>query len=273
MLIATGQEVRASNSSDPAITVFPVERADLPLLQPLISDMATAPDGTLWFIWGISANGGGPAGIGTVGSSGQVDTFRAPNGWTLTDLTVGGGFEWVTESHGGSQYIGQWTPAGTPVQEFPVTAGGLRGIAWGPDGALWFAGGASDDTCGLLGGFIGRMTTSGAVTTFPLPARSDNRNGASDVAVGSDGALWFDLPNQASIGRITTAGTVNVFALPGAWSPCDYVADMDVAAGSDGATWTGANWTGGVRRVTSGGAIGTYPAGSSLYSKIGRAHV
>ena len=275
-LIATGQHVQASNSSDPAISVFPVEAPGFAGLQPLITELAAAPDGSLWFTWEIgAANSTVPAtsGIGTVSSSGQVGMFGAPAGWTLIGLTVGSGFEWATETHGGAQYIGQWTPAGTLLQEFPVAAGALRGIAWGPDGNLWFAAGTSDNGCGLTGSFIGRMTTSGTVTAFPLPARTDggngNGNGAIDIAAGPDGALWFDLPNQASIGRITPAGTVNEFALPGAWSPCDYVSDMDLAAGPDGAMWIGSNWSGGARRVTSDGTVGTHAA-SGVYSITAR---
>lgn len=273
LLIASGQNAKASNSSDPAISVFPVEAPAFPGLQPLITDLATAPDGSLWFTWEISAaNSTVPAtsGIGTVSNSGQVGMFGAPAGWTLIDLTVGGGFEWVTETHGSAHYIGQWTAAGILVQEFPVAAGGLRGIAWGPDSALWFAAGQSDTTCGLTGSFIGRMTTSGTVTAFPLPARTDggngNGNGALDIAAGPDGALWFDLPNQASIGRITPAGSVSVFAVPGGWSPCDYVSDMDLAAGSDGAMWIGSNWSGGVRRFTPDGSVETHAASSNLFS-------
>ncbi len=55
-----------------------------------------------------------------------------------------------------------WAAAGT-VTEFPAT-GASFGITAGPDGNLWFT---------VTGaGQIGRISTSGSVTLFPIPTAS-----------------------------------------------------------------------------------------------------
>jgi hypothetical protein len=59
----------------------------------------------------------------------------------------------------------------------------------GPDGALWFAEG--------LGSGIGRITTAGSITDYPVSA---SFGGVFDIAAGPDGALWFTA--QGGIGRL-----------------------------------------------------------------------
>lgn len=83
-------------------------------------------------------------------------------------------------------------------------------ILRGPDRALWFIG---DD-----GGQIGRITTAGAITQFPL-SKADR----PDIAAGPDQAMWFteaqctsedaDIDvecSDAKIGRIPTAAAPRV---------------------------------------------------------------
>lgn len=261
-VVAT-QHVAASNTSDPAITAYAVSRPGAG--DPLINDVMPGPEGWLWFTW--ATGDGSLSGIGTVYSNGSVGTFTTPNGWTVNHMTTGNGYVWAAESHAGAQYIAQWAPSSAIVATFPVTgAAALQGITWGPDGALWFAAGSSADSCGMQGGFIGRMTTSGDVTTFALPAGGGGDNGAEDIAPGPDGALWFDLPKEASIGRITTSGTINVYTLPGAQSQCDFASDQELAAGPDGAEWVGGRGSGGVHRVSSDGSITTYAVSNDLFS-------
>ena len=254
------QQVAASNADEPWITLYPVQRPEAGGSSPLIKDMVIGPDGALWFTWEISSAtpGGGLSGVGTVTNSGHVGTFPAPSGWNVIDLTSGGGSLWVTETHVGAAYIGQVQPSGQFGQSFPAAGGALRGIAWGPDGALWYAAGASDDSCGMQGGFIGRMTTSGATTSFQLPGQAGD-TGAEDIVPGPDGALWFDQPNSGSVGRVTPSGSVSVFRLAGAQPQCQFVSDQVLAAGSDGAMWVGGMWTGGVQRVEADGTATAYP--------------
>src|ERR1019366_5606741 len=61
-------------------------------------------------------------------------------------------------------------------------------IAVGPDGALWF----TEDVFNIPGKncVIGRITTSGAITEYPiLTANSD----VTGIAAGPDGALWYSV--------------------------------------------------------------------------------
>jgi virginiamycin B lyase len=100
--------------------------------------------------------------------------------------------------------------------EFPLPTGssGAFGITTGPDGALWFT-----ETFK-----IGRITTTGTITEFPLPAG----NGAAGITVGPDGALWFAY--SSGIGRITTAGAITQF-------PSTMGSPLGITAGPDGALW------------------------------------
>ena len=67
------------------------------------------------------------------------------------------------------------------------------GIAAGSDGNLWFA------EYNPRANNIGRVTTSGALTEFPIPTpRSED----IDIAAGADGNLWFTENFANNIGRI-----------------------------------------------------------------------
>ena len=69
------------------------------------------------------------------------------------------------------------------LTNFELPNGRASAIARGSDGALWFP---EED------GVITRMTTSGAMTTFPVSAGS--------ITSGSDGAIWFT--QVAGVGRM-----------------------------------------------------------------------
>jgi hypothetical protein len=99
-----------------------------------------------------------------------------------------------------------------------------RSITAGPDGALWFITGSAS-------GQIGRITTAGALTTFPIPNSFVNMNGLDALTPGPDDALWFTGNNSDSIGRVTTSGAVQIFVVPGVNRP------GDIVAGPDGAVW------------------------------------
>ena len=77
----------------------------------------------------------------------------------------------------------------------------------GPDGNLWF----TEDSSGMRAP-IGRITPSGTVTEFPLPAGDSARH----LTVGPDGNLWFTEGSTTgpAIGRITPAGAITEFPLP-----------------------------------------------------------
>ena len=127
----------------------------------------------------------------------------------------------------------------------------------GPDGALWFPiHGADQISLASLNG-IGRITTSGVVSTFLLPTLPDNAT-AGALTVGSDGALWFPIDTSAfgstfgAVGRITTSGTITVFPTPGHF-PRD-----QMILGPDGAIWF-PDAPLSVGRITTTGAVTFFP--------------
>lgn len=127
------------------------------------------------------------------------------------------------------------------ITEFPIPIAADTIVA-GSDGALWFA--ARDRNKNT----IGRITTDGAVTEFPIPTPVGTRASVfTNLAAGPDGALWFGLvrdipaprgpsalgqPWIMSVGRITTAGAISEFLLPS-----DSDAVFGITAGPDGALW------------------------------------
>jgi hypothetical protein len=72
-----------------------------------------------------------------------------------------------------------------------------RGNHAGPDGAIWFN--------ELAANQIGRITTAGAFTEFPVPTPNAFPEGGEIVA-GPDGNLWFTENSANKIGRMTTSG-------------------------------------------------------------------
>jgi virginiamycin B lyase len=110
------------------------------------------------------------------------------------------------------------------VTEFTtgVTAGSEPGsIVAGPDGNLWFT--------EMAGNRIGRISTDGTVTEFPLPDNTD----PVGITVGPDNNLWFSAAH--GIGRITTGGTVTNFRVPAPYLTNGLYA---IAAGADGNLWS-----------------------------------
>jgi hypothetical protein len=54
---------------------------------------------------------------------------------------------------------------------------------------------------------IGRITTAGTITEYPIPTACA---GPSGIVASPDGALWF---TGSGIGRITTSGTITEYCL------------------------------------------------------------
>jgi virginiamycin B lyase len=93
-------------------------------------------------------------------------------------------------------------PAFRPaMSEFPLptAASTPYAIALGPDGNLWFTQRDRHK--------IGRITSAGAITEFPLAAGSS----PTGIVAGPDGCLWFAM--VAKIGRITPTGAIREFPI------------------------------------------------------------
>ncbi len=223
----------AAAASVGAITEFPLPGANL-----APTSITTGSDGNLWF----TENGN----IGRMTPLGALSQFPSATGTWITPGPDGA--LWFTETSQGR--IGRMTTAGgfteftlpgnpppgagytQPSQERP------EAITVGPDGALWYTVQIFNRSCVcVLGGKIGRITTSGAFTEFTLPTGGTRRTSprAFGIVSGPDGALWFTDTNLGKIGRITTTGALTQFNVPQG-SP------QGIAAGPDGNLWFTANF-------------------------------
>ena len=220
---------------DGAITEFSTTTGSPPY------QLATGPDGNIWFVDGGS--------IGRMTPTGQVTYFQgASDGMggfgNPLDITAGPeGALWFAD---GVNRIGKITTTGV-VTVFPVPHSQGHGaypysIAAGPDGNLWFTDGDNQE--------IGRMTPTGALTDFPVTGFRP-----FDITAGPDGAMWFTMQPGSNgglggVGRITTAGEVRTFPL-----------NMDawlITAGPDGNLWFTA-LSGAIGRITPDGIVTRFP--------------
>jgi virginiamycin B lyase len=79
------------------------------------------------------------------------------------------------------------TASAHTITEFPIPMSADTIVA-GSDGALWFASHDRNKNT------IGRITTEGAVTEFPILTPAETRASVfSNLVAGPDGALWFGL--------------------------------------------------------------------------------
>ena len=117
------------------------------------------------------------------------------------------------------------------ITEFPIpTANSFTlGITAGPDGNLWFT--------ETFINKIGRITPSGAVTEFPLPASPSAPSAPVAITAGPDGNLWFTEGFGNKIGRITPSGTITEFPLPASHSAFDAKLGAGITTGPDGNLW------------------------------------
>lgn len=238
------------------------------------SRLTRGVDGNFWFAGEFTIDRITPAGVITefpipprvvVADHGNLPRPQAltvaPDGNLWFSMTERGPDDPVTRS-----YVGKITPAGV-VTVFPhALEGTLQApLLLGPDGNLWFT-----EDPDALGGFdldatqprgvygIGRVTLSGAISEFALPASKDFPVFPTGLAVGSDGNLWFSetpVTNVSSpapppppghpappppvverIGRITPAGTITQFAVPPP-GPGGSTFTSGLTRGSDGAFW------------------------------------
>ena len=85
------------------------------------------------------------------------------------------------------------------ITEFPIPTANssAHAIAAGPDGNLWFSEASANA--------IGRITTAGVLTDFPMFAIPAPNGFPHGIAAGSDGNLWFTENLGNKFGRITLA--------------------------------------------------------------------
>jgi virginiamycin B lyase len=137
-------------------------------------EMATGPDGNVWFIEGTSTG----VQIGRVTPSGTFTMFPLPAGADANGITAGpDDAMWFNDTSS----LGKITMTGV-VTEYPLV-GSLplpsteSAITAGPDGNLWLAG---------FGSHVLRTSTTGAYTVFTPSGTSH----VGPITSGPDGRLW-----------------------------------------------------------------------------------
>ena len=230
-----------------------------------VANVTTGPDGNLWFtVMGTRS----PIGEDEVGAMTPTGTVIGlwplddPSNGVPPDIVAGpDGNLWVTENS--TMQIAQVTTSGTITQFTTGLCGRVAvqplAIAAGPDGNLWYT--VANPHCDE----IGRITTSGTSTMFPLPHQASVVI-FNDVTAGPDGNMWFagtgigninpttgnvtiigyqhpatsiapspcanDLwftSGTSSVGKVTTSGTESLYSLPTANSAPD-----DITAAPNG---------------------------------------
>jgi hypothetical protein len=94
---------------------------------------------------------------------------------------------------------------------------------------------------------IGRMTTGGVVSVFPVPTPDAQPTG---ITLGPDNNVWFTLRGTGSFARITPAGSITEFPLLTANSE-----PVGITAGPDGNLWIAQSATHRVSRATPAGIV------------------
>jgi len=190
-----------------------------------VGGIAAGPDGHMWITDGASCS------IDLLTPAGAfVDQVNVPFCGALSDVMQGpDGDMWVGDQLSGQ--LARIDPASHVVTRFPTTfPSGVGRLTVGHDGAIWFS--------VLVGGGLGRITTAGAYTfyqtasvqpEFGVVAAPDTTllfsscgcsgglsrmttggvesavaNGvdAYDLAVGSDGGVWYTDYVANTIGRV-----------------------------------------------------------------------
>ncbi len=190
--------------------------------------MIAGADGDLWVAVNPTAT---TSAIDRIGLDGSVSSFPVPGGpnsyLQIDALTTGpDGNVWFDADFfdfrpdaaaGVSQtLIGEVTSTGqvTEFPPIPLPAGqtalaSLQAMVSGPGGDLWFG----DSVIGpkhQSQDFIGRVTTAGAVTLFPISSVGSRAFGPDSLAVGTDGNLWFteSVGKKTVLGRMSPSGVV-----------------------------------------------------------------
>jgi virginiamycin B lyase len=133
------------------------------------------------------------------------------------------------------------------LTEFPLpsASSGPRGLAIGPDNAIWFTERTGDR--------IGRITTAATraspnITEYSIPTAFA---GPTGIATGPDGALWFTECYAGQIGRLPLSGSP-IFEFP---TGEPFSGPTEIVAGPDRAMWFTERATNNVGRIATSGRI------------------
>jgi virginiamycin B lyase len=180
--------------------------SDFPVTVPFaggyLHQIIAGPGDNLWFsLEGADASYNALGAIGRITPQGAISIEPLGKFAVPADMTIGPDHNlWFTTGF----EVGRVTPDGRSrlfdpdPKPSPGNQVEMGGITTGPDGALWFA------TANVE---VGRVTTSGVFSFYPLPYAADFDHSLSSltlgqlkgIVMGADGALW--LTDGGQIGR------------------------------------------------------------------------
>lgn len=246
--------------------------------------ITTGSDGALWFTntsAGESSNTtcSGRFAIGRITTRGKMTFYTDRSLLFPGSLFTGpdGALWFLNGGCGGVPLsLERMTTSGIVTNSFSLAgiAGSILDITTGPDGAMWFTDDGYLQGSARVGQSIGRITTSGAITMYPVTTGlMVSAEGPIDITAGPDGALWFANQGGActpvgqdavcltytSIDRITTSGVVTAYYPPNGANFGSATGPVAMAAGPDSSVWF-ANYglDPSIGQITSSGAITLY---------------
>lgn len=198
-----GSDMFAFLSSSGAVTQYAATSNSRPRFS------AIDPNGNVWFPLARADA------VARVSPSGTVTQYPLPleayGRANPNDIVVGpDGALWITEVIGNAIVRMSFHGTVTNVYPIPTIEAGPRFIAAGTDGNLWFSelGSANYGDPGYTPPQIVKMTTSGAMTAYPMPSASSVPD---SIRASNGGFVFTDLGTNA-VGLIDYSG--NVVELP-----------------------------------------------------------
>lgn len=210
-----------------------------------LSFLVTGPDGNVWWTY----HGTGPVLNPLIGNSLGLLTLPPDNNALFTAVTVGPDKDmwFYGEVFRGPLLVSSFARY-TTSGKYLGTIGLSTSISvnqnavTGPDGAIWVTDQFFPNNQNTFA--IGRITSTGAVTNYPLPnPRIDNAE-PEDITVGGDGALWFTISidnfKSSAVGRITTSGQLTEYPLPAGFEAFQITGPYSSAGCGNAQLWVSA---------------------------------
>ena len=231
----------------PSLSAQTIDEFPIPTAGSKPQCIAPGADGNLWF------TETGASKIGRITPAGQISEFTVHSNSGGLSLDLRGlapgpdGDLWFTTSGTPGGRIGKITTSGVITLYPHVFPGQLYAITAGPDGAMWFT-----ETTPTFHNTIGRITTSGDFSEYPLPDVG-NLIVASGIVAGPDGNIWFAQAGAQEIGSITPDGaTITAYPTTGFFP-------AGITVGPDGALWfTEGGASRGLAQITTDGTVTQY---------------